>query len=138
MFGRSCACVGLAALLLVSSASGQDKEDPIIATVKKALKDKSKPFTMLVLIKVKEGEAAKFEEAFVAAIKATRKEKGNLVYNLNRSLDNPNEFVVFERWKDFAALESHINSKHIQMLLKTVIPLLDAPPEIDVLVPAGE
>jgi quinol monooxygenase YgiN len=119
-------------------AAAQDMEHPIAAEVKKQVKDTSKPFTMMVYLKVKEGAGPKFETAFAKAIKGTRKEKGNKAYDLNRSAKDPAEYIVYERWQNLAALEAHLKTPHITTLLEEVGDLLDGMPEVRVFVPAGE
>lgn len=126
------------AALCVASVTGQEKSHPIAAQVKASLSDPSKPFTMLVMLKVKEGSGAKVEAAFTTAVKATRREKGCLAYDLNRDAKAPQQYLVYERWQNLAALEAHLKSQHITALLGELEALLAAPPEVRVLVPAGE
>jgi quinol monooxygenase YgiN len=116
-----------------------DEPNPIVAKVKSELKDPSKPFTLIVQLQAKEGMEAKLEAAFVKAVKESRKEKGCLVYDLNRDIKEPTHFVVYERWKSLADLEAHLKSPHITALLKELTGgLLAAPPEAKTLLPAGE
>ncbi|MBM3994761.1 MAG: antibiotic biosynthesis monooxygenase [Planctomycetes bacterium] len=123
---------------IVPTAAGQDKVNPIEAEVKANLKDLKKPFTMLVIVKIKEGAAEKFESAFVKARVATRKEKGNKAYSLNRSTKAPNEYFVYERWDNFAALQKHLKAPHITALLADIGDLLDGPPQVKVFLPIRE
>jgi quinol monooxygenase YgiN len=135
------ALVALAFLLLSMSVpvrAADEKTDPIIANVKANLKDTSKPFTMLVLLKVKAGNEEKFEKAFSKAVEPTRKEKGCKAYDLAREAKAAGQYVVYERWADLAALDAHIKSKHIQTLLGEIGELLASPPEVKVYVPAAE
>lgn len=132
------ASVLLAIAALVATSLAQEKEDPIEAVVKANLKDPAKPFTMFVRVTVKEGAAAKFETAFAKAMVATRKEKGNKAYDLNRSSKSPAEYIVYERWQDLAALQAHMKTPHIKALLAEIGDLLESPPEVKVFVPAGE
>ncbi|MBM4071578.1 MAG: antibiotic biosynthesis monooxygenase [Planctomycetes bacterium] len=124
--------------VLVGPVPGQDKEDPIVAAVKAGLKNPAKPFTMLVIVKVKEDAGGKFESAFAKAQVETRKEKGNRTYDLNRSAKSPAEYLVYERWQDLAALQAHMKTPHIKTLLSEIGDLLAGPPEVKVLVPVGE
>ncbi|MSQ97316.1 MAG: antibiotic biosynthesis monooxygenase [Gemmataceae bacterium] len=128
----------IVALALVAQAPAQDKENPIATEVKANLKDPTKPFTMFVHVKIKVGAGSKFEAAFAKAIVGTRKEKGNKAYDLNRSVKAPNEYVVYERWQDLAALQAHLKTPHITTLLTEIGDLLDGPPEVKALLPAGE
>jgi hypothetical protein len=54
-------------LFLVTAAPAQEKENPIEKEVKENLKDPTKPFVMFVRLKLKDGNAAKFEAAFATA-----------------------------------------------------------------------
>jgi hypothetical protein len=84
------AAVALAlAALAATRAPAQEKENPIVAKVKAAVKDPSRPFTLTILLTVKEGAGEKFEAAFAKAATQTRKEKGCLAYNLDRNAAKP-------------------------------------------------
>jgi quinol monooxygenase YgiN len=133
----------IAAFLAVSSlftsrACGQEKQNPIVAQVKTSLKDPSKPFAMVVTFRAKEEAGNKLEAAFVKAIKASRREKGCLTYDLNRDTKVPLQYLLYERWQNLAALEAHLQSTHITALLAELGDLLAAPPEVRVLLPASE
>lgn len=123
---------------LAAEAAGQEKENPILAQVKASLKDPGKPFTMMVMARVKEGSEKQFETAFAKAIRGTRQEKGNRAYDLNRDAKMPSSYIVYERWLDLAALEHHLRTQHIQTLLAEIGDLLAGPPEVRVFLPAGE
>ena len=124
--------------LLVPRAQAQDKENPIAAQVKASVKDPAKPFTLIIRLKVKEGAGEKLEAAFAKARKATRQEKGNRAYDLNRDTKTPTQYVVYERWQNVAALEAHLKAPYITTLLTELGDLVAAPPEASILVPAGE
>lgn len=120
------------------AAVGQEKENPIVTQVKGKLKDTGKPFTMLVRLQLKDGGQEKFEAAFAKAIGPSRKEKGCRAYDLNRDADNATRYVVYERWQNLAALEEHMRTPHFAALIGEVGDLLAGPPEVRVLLPAGE
>ena len=124
------------ALALAVSFSGarpdDEKENPVVTIVKSKVKDKTKAFGMSVTFKVKAGSEKEFEEAFIPCAKATRKEAGCLAYQFNRDLDEPSNFVVYEQFKNVAALEEHAKSKHVSELLPKIGPLLDGDPKVKV------
>ncbi len=136
MFQASKCLAAMAIIVLAGQASAQD--NPILDKVKASVADASKPFAMGVIIKVKDGEGAAFEKAFVKAIKATRAEKGCLTYDLNRDLEKQNLYIVYERWRDVASLETHIKSAHIATLLMEIGSMVEGPPEVRVFALAGE
>jgi autoinducer 2-degrading protein len=121
-----------------SVRAADEKPHPIVAEVKANLKDASKPFTMLVFIQVKEGAEEKFEAAFAKCIAGTRKEKGNLAYQLNRDAKKKGAYVVYERWQDLAALEAHMKTPHIATLRSETGDLRVGASEVKVFLPAGE
>lgn len=135
--GMLLAALVFAFTLHIAPARG-DEENPIVTLVKSKVKDKTKPFGMTVTFKVKAGQEKAFEEAFGPSLKATRKEAGCLAYHMNRDLDEPREFVVYEKFKSIAALEDHAKSKHVEELLKIIGPLLEAAPTVKVYLPVGE
>jgi quinol monooxygenase YgiN len=137
--GGICLAIGLLVVLWnTNRVTGQDKENPIITAVKSRLKNLDKPFTLIVRVQVKEGAGKDFEAAFAKALVETRKEKGNLAYDLNRDIQDPSRYLVYERWKDLAALEAHLNSPHLKALLAELPKVSAGAPESQVLLPAGE
>src|SRR5262249_56723830 len=121
-----------------AARSADDKDDPIIAFVKPKLKDASKPFTLMVGVKVKEGTGEKFEAAFAKALQATRKEKGCLTYDLNRDTEDPTRYQVYERWKSLADLEAHLKTDHIKALVAVLPDVTAGRLELRVLLPTSE
>jgi quinol monooxygenase YgiN len=130
--------LALAAMVTAPSVCAEEKDDPIIAFAKTRLKDPKKPFTLVVIVKVKEGSQEKFEEAFAKALTATRKEKGCLTYDLNHDTKDAQSYVVYERWKSLADLEAHLKTEHIVALLKLLPELTEGQPELRILLPASE
>ena len=60
---------------------------------------------------------------------ATRAEPGNLWFDWSRSVDDPNEFVLLEAFKDGAA-GAHVQSDHFAAGLKAMRPLITETPRI--------
>jgi (4S)-4-hydroxy-5-phosphonooxypentane-2,3-dione isomerase len=136
-FQRIVLAVAFSTIASVAVAA-DEKPSPIVAEVKANLKDASKPFTMLVFIQVKEGAEEKFEAAFAKAIAGTRKEKGNLAYQLNRDVKKRGAYIVYERWQNLAALAAHMKTDHIATLRSETGELRVGASEVKVFVPAGE
>ncbi len=138
-FGSMCLAIGLLIVLWNSNrVAGEDKENPVIASVKSRLKNPDKPFTLIVRVQVKAGAGKQFEAAFAKALQATRKEKGNLAYDLNRDTQDPLRYLVYERWKDLAALDAHLKTSHIKELFEELPKVTDGAPESQVLLPVSE
>jgi quinol monooxygenase YgiN len=60
---------------------------------------------------------------------STRAEEGNLWFEWSRSVEDPNEFVLVEAFKDGAG-EAHVNSEHFTAGLEAMRPVLAATPKI--------
>lgn len=128
----------LGVLLAGMSAFAEEKDDPIIAFAKARLKEPKKPFTLVVMVQVKEGAADKFEAAFAKALQATRKEKGCLTYDLNRDSQDAQRYTVYERWKSLADLEAHLKTAHIKALREVLPDVTTGAPELRILLPTSE
>jgi quinol monooxygenase YgiN len=124
----------VATLLSVTQAQEKSQEHPLLRVAKESLADSTKPFTLLVRFKIKEGQGPKFEAAAAKAVKGTRKEKGNLAYELSRTAKGTN-YVIYERWENLAALDSHLKSAHFKTAWAELDPLLDGDLEVHLLVP---
>ena len=74
--------------------------------------------TAIVAVKAEHG--TELLDVFTALVGESRKEGGNLRYDLHQDLQNPNRFVFFENWKDQAAVDSHNASAHFQNFLKAI------------------
>jgi quinol monooxygenase YgiN len=120
------------------AARAGDKDDAIVAFAKKQLTDTTKPFTLVVVVKVKEGAGEKFETAFAKALVATRKEKGCIAYDLNRDSKDAKRYVVYERWKSVGDLAAHLKADYIRTLLEALPDLTEGAPELRILLPAAE
>jgi len=68
---------------------------------------------------------------------ATRKEPGNLWFEWSRSVDDANEFVLVEAFKDDAA-EAHVKSDHFVKAMQDLRPALAETPRIVNFVVPGE
>jgi quinol monooxygenase YgiN len=61
---------------------------------------------------------------------ATRGEPGCLWFDWSRSLDDPNEYVLVEAFRDAAAGAAHVQSDHFRQAQQTLPPHLAATPKI--------
>jgi quinol monooxygenase YgiN len=60
---------------------------------------------------------------------ATRKEDGNLRFQVVQEHERPNRFVVIEAWKDQAAFEGHRKGKAYAEFNEKLGPIRNAPPD---------
>lgn len=62
--------------------------------------------------------------------RAVREEPGNLWFHWSRSVDDPNEFVLVEAFRDGAAGVAHVQAPHFAKALEIERPLLASTPRI--------
>ncbi|GAA4758383.1 putative quinol monooxygenase [Citricoccus nitrophenolicus] len=84
---------------------------------------------IVVKYQVKPEHVDTFPDAVAAFTAATRAEEGNLFFEWSRSLEDPNEYVLVEGFKDGTG-EAHVNSPHFAAGLEAMGPLLAATPQI--------
>jgi autoinducer 2-degrading protein len=125
-------------VLCTALTPAAEPDHPVVGIVRAAIQDPSKPFVLIVQIKVKDGTGRKFEAAFAKVAKESRKEKGNRAYDLSRSTKNSNEYLVYERWDNLAALAAHLKTPHFQEASAAIGDLGEGAPDIRVLIPVAD
>lgn len=61
---------------------------------------------------------------------ATRAEPGNLFFDWSRSVDNPDEFVLLEAFRDGDAGAAHVNSEHFKSAMALLPSAIASKPKI--------
>ncbi|HEY2787354.1 MAG TPA: putative quinol monooxygenase [Fimbriiglobus sp.] len=128
----------LAFASVVGLAAPVADDNPVVVSVKAKLKDADKPFVLVVKLKIKAGMNEKFTALFAEAIKGTRKEVGNLSYDLNRDADDGQTYVAYEKWKNLKALEDHMKADYVVKLLAGLTDLAEGMPDVKIYTPSGE
>ena len=76
-------------------------------------------------------------DAFIAGAKAciaeTRKEKGCVAYESHISINDPNTFVVVERWESREDLNAHARAPHMKVWRELSTPLKASPTVIEII-----
>lgn len=85
---------------------------------------------VVATVQVKPGSEDAALAALETAIAATHGEEGCLSYALHRDYENPQRFVMVERWASREALEAHFGTPHLGALFAALPDLVAAPPEI--------
>ena len=85
---------------------------------------------MVVLVAqyyVKPGQGDEVAAALKKMVACVREqEPGCLLYHVNRSRENVNLFLLYEQYRDMAALEAHRTTTHFREIVEgTIVPLLD-------------
>jgi quinol monooxygenase YgiN len=71
-----------------------------------------------------------------ACIAETRKEPGNIAYDMHESVSDPTRMVFVEQWENAEALEPHRKAEHFKAFGRIAAKCLSAPPRIEVITPA--
>ena len=79
--------------------------------------------------KVKPEHADAWPELSAEFTAASRAEPGNLWFEWSRSVDDPNEYVLVEAFRDDAA-EAHVTSDHFKKAQRDLPPLLQETPRV--------
>lgn len=67
---------------------------------------------LIVKVPVTPGKRDEFIQRAQQAIAESRKEKGNISYNLYKSTENDNDLLYVEEWQDEDAVTEHMQAKH--------------------------
>ena len=70
-----------------------------------------------------------------ACIAETRKEAGNIAYDMHESVSDPTRMVFVEQWENAEALGPHGKSDHMKAFGRIAVKCLAAPPKIEVITP---
>jgi quinol monooxygenase YgiN len=79
---------------------------------------------------VKAEHAERWMDVVGEFTRATRSEPGCLWFDWSRSLDDPNEYVLVEAFRDGDAGAAHVQSDHFKQARTTLPPHLAATPRI--------
>lgn len=81
--------------------------------------------TVIASYRAKPGQGDVVAATLVAHVAATRAEPGCLQFDACRAADDPDAFVLYERYSDEAAFDSHRASPHFQRYIAgDVVPRL--------------
>lgn len=114
-------------------------EHPVITFVKSKLPDAGKPFTIIADLTAHPGHGDEVAAAIVGsgAVSLTRAEPGCLAYDVCQDADSPDHLVVYEQWRDLAALGSHLKTAHFAAVGSAIGGLLAGAPDVRVLAPVA-
>jgi quinol monooxygenase YgiN len=90
---------------------------------------------VVATLTVKPETRAEFIAGATACIKETRKEAGNIAYDLHESVTDPTKMVFVEQWDNAEALGPHRKSEHMRAFGSIAANCLSAPPKIEIITP---
>ena len=86
---------------------------------------------VVATLMVKPETRAEFIAAATACIKATRKEPGNIAYDLHESVTDHDKMVFVEQWENEEALVPHRAAEHMKAFGRIAVQCFSAPPKQD-------
>ncbi|MDH6307611.1 quinol monooxygenase YgiN [Dysgonomonas sp. PFB1-18] len=75
---------------------------------------------IVAAIVVKAAYQGELENVFRTVVDATRKEAGNVSYDLHQDCQNPLKYTILEVWKSQAAIDEHNASAHFKAFVEAV------------------
>ncbi len=91
-----------------------------------------KTVTVIATFEARPGKETELRNALIGLVAPTRQEAGCLNYDLHILPEQPAKFLFHENWTTKAALDTHLQTPHIQALLPRVGELCVAAPEITI------
>lgn len=88
----------------------------------------SDKITMLCPIYAVAGKGAEMRAALATLAAASEAEAGNIFYRPHETAD-PDKFIIYEQWRDAAALDAHMETAHLQEFLADKAGLLAGEPQ---------
>jgi quinol monooxygenase YgiN len=84
------------------------------------------PINVVATITAKPGKEAETRKLLLKLVEETHKEAGCLTYMLHEAKGNPRAFVFIEEWESEAALNEHLQSKHVAAAMTRKDELLES------------
>ena len=91
---------------------------------------------VVATLMVKPETRAEFIAAATACIKETRKENGNIAYDLHESVTDPAKMVFVEQWENMEVLGPHRTAEHMKTFGRVAVKCMTGPPKIEYITPA--
>ena len=84
----------------------------------------------IVLLRAKPGNSEQLGKAIRELLAHSRKEPGCAVVELNQSAEDPNTWMVYERWRGKEALANHMKQPYVATFLKQFAELSSEPADV--------
>lgn len=81
---------------------------------------------IVAVIVVKTAYQDELEKAFQTVVNETRKEDGNISYELHQDIKNPLKYTILEVWKSQSAINEHNESAHFKAFVAAIENKIDS------------
>ena len=92
---------------------------------------------VVATLMVKPETRAELIAAATACIKETRKEPGNIAYDLHESVTDPAKMVFVEQWENEEVMVPHRTAEHMKTFGRVVVKCITDKPKIEIITPAN-
>lgn len=79
--------------------------------------------TVVATIVAKPGCEKDVEALLTGLVEPSRKDKGCLLYDLHRAVDQPGTFLFYETWESKELLDAHLETPHLANMREKLGPL---------------
>jgi quinol monooxygenase YgiN len=90
---------------------------------------------VVATLAVKPEARAEIIAAAKVSIAETRKEAGNIAYDMHESVTDPTKLVFVEQWESAEALAPHGKSDHMRAFGRIAVSCMSAPARIEIITP---
>jgi quinol monooxygenase YgiN len=90
---------------------------------------------VVATLTVKPETRAEFIAAATACIRETRKEPGNIAYDMHESVTDPSKMVFVEQWESIEPTVPHRTAEHMKTFGRVAVKCMSAPPKIETITP---
>ena len=94
----------------------------------------SEPYCLMARHRALPGKADAYEQRMLADIPLTRAEPGCLAFHIHRDRADPNVFVIYEVWRNVAALREHFQTPYVQQFVADSAAYIDGDMQVQWLV----
>ena len=91
---------------------------------------------VVATLTVKPESRAEFIAGATACIAETRKEPGNIAYDMHESITDHSKMVFVEQWENAENLVPHRAAEHMKAFGRIAVKCMSAPPKIEIITPA--
>lgn len=82
------------------------------------------------MLKAVEGKGDELEKEFKKLVPKVLNDPGAITYVVHRHIDDPNKFLVYEKYESRDALKYHGSTDHFKEFSRAIRPILDGRAEV--------
>lgn len=82
------------------------------------------------VLKTVDGKGDEVEQEFKKLVPSVLKDPGTITYVVHRAIDDPNKFLVYEKYDDMDALKLHSSTDHFREFGRATASMFSGRPEI--------